>query len=152
MKLLTTAVATCAACLVFAAPASAQFQKPEDAIHYRQSAMAVMGEHFGRIGAMANNKAPFDAKTAAESAEVVAFMSKLPFAGFIAGTEKGHDTKAKPEIWKEADKFKAAATKMQEEVVKLNTAAQGGNFDQIKAAFGEAGKSCKACHDDFRNK
>ena len=23
-------------------------------------------------------------------------------------------------------------------------------FGQIKAAFGEAGKSCKACHDNFR--
>jgi cytochrome c556 len=151
MKLLT-AVATCAACIVIASPASAQFQKPDDAIAYRQGAMNVMGEHFGRIGAMVNNKAPFDAKLAAENAAVVAFMSKLPFAGFIEGTEKGHDTKAKPAIWKEADKFKAAATKMQEDVAKLNTVAQGGNMDEIKAAFGEAGKSCKACHDEYRAK
>jgi cytochrome c556 len=151
MKLLT-AVATCAACVVIASPASAQFQKPDDAIAYRQGAMNVMGEHFGRIGAMVNNKAPFDAKLAAENATVVAFMSKLPFAGFVEGTEKGHDTKAKPGIWKEADKFKAAATKMQDDVAKLNTVAQGGNMDEIKAAFGEAGKSCKACHDEYRSK
>lgn len=45
-----------------AAPASAQFAKPEDAIKYRQSALFVMGQHFGRIGAMANGKVPFDAK------------------------------------------------------------------------------------------
>jgi cytochrome c556 len=151
MKLFT-AVAICAACVVIASPASAQFQKPDDAIEYRQGAMTVMGEHFGRIGAMVNNKAPFDAKAAADNAAVVAFMSKLPFAGFIEGTEKGHDTKAKPAIWKEADKFKAAATKMQDDVAKLNTVAQGGNMDEIKAAFGEAGKSCKACHDEYRSK
>ena len=38
--------------LASALPASAQFQKPEDAIKYRQSAMFVMGNHMGRLGAM----------------------------------------------------------------------------------------------------
>jgi len=82
---------------------------------------------------------------------VVAFVSRLPFAGFVEGTDKGN-TKAKPEIWSENDKFKAGATRMQEEVAKLNVAAKTGNADQIKAAFGEAAKACKACHDDYRKK
>src|SRR4051812_42476588 len=43
-----------AAALAAAAPASAQFAKPEDAIKYRQSALFVMAQHFGRIGAMVN--------------------------------------------------------------------------------------------------
>jgi cytochrome c556 len=47
----------------------------------------VLGTHFSRLGAMANGKMPFDAKSAQESAEVVAFMSKLPWAGFGAGTK-----------------------------------------------------------------
>ena len=33
-------------------PAAAQFAKPEDAVKYRQSALTVMGTHFGRVGAM----------------------------------------------------------------------------------------------------
>lgn len=41
------------------APASAQFQKPEDAVKYRKSALTVMSNHFGRIGAMANGRVPF---------------------------------------------------------------------------------------------
>jgi cytochrome c556 len=41
---------------------------------------------------------------------------------------------------------------MQAEVGKLHTAAKGGNLDTIKTAFGAAGQSCKACHDDFRKK
>lgn len=130
-------------------PAAAQFAKPEDAIKYRQSGMALLGAHFGRIGAMASGRAPFDAKAAAENAEIAAFVSKLPFAGFVDGTDKGN-TKAKPEIWSQMDKFRAGATKMQEELAKLNTAAKGGNFDQLKATFGEAAKTCKGCHDDFR--
>jgi cytochrome c556 len=132
-----------------AAPAHAQFAKPEDAIKYRQSALFVMGQNFSRVGAMASGRAPFDAKVAAESAAVVEYMSKLPWAAFGEGTDKGN-TKAKADIWKESDKFRAAASKMQEEVAKLNAAAKTGNLDQIKATFGAAAQTCKACHDDFR--
>ncbi len=132
-----------------ALPAAAQFAKPEDAIKYRKAAMTVMAAHFSRVAAMANGKMPFDAKAAADNAEIAAEMSKLPFAGFIDGTDKG-DTKAKPEIWAEMDKFRAGATKMQDGMAKLNVAAKGGNIDTIKAAAGEVGKACKGCHDNYR--
>jgi cytochrome c556 len=135
--------------LMTALPAAAQFAKPEDAIKYRKAAFTVMGSHFGRIGAMVNGRAPFDAKAAAEHAEVASLMSKLPYTAFVDGTDKG-DTKAKPEIWTEGDKFRAAASKMQDEMVKLNAAAKTGNLDTIKAAFGPVGQSCKACHDQYR--
>ena len=149
MKRLTMMAAVAVATLATALPAAAQFQKPEDAVKYRKGAFTVMANHFSRIGAMANGKAPFDAKIAQSNAELVATLSALPWAGFVEGTASG-DTRAKPEIWTEADKFKAGAMKMQEEVAKLNAAAKTGNLDQIKAAFGEAGKSCKACHDNYR--
>lgn len=132
-----------------ALPAAAQFAKPEDAIKYRKAAMTVMAAHFGRVAAMANGRVPFDAKVAADNAEIATTMSRLPFAGFVDGTDKG-DTKAKPEIWAEMDKFRAGATKMQDEMAKLNVAAKGGNLDAIKAAAGEVGKSCKGCHDNYR--
>jgi cytochrome c556 len=141
--------AAAVACLVTALPAAAQFAKPEDAIKYRKAAMTVMASHFGRVGAMASGKAPFDPKAAADNAEVATMISKLPFAGFVEGSDKG-ETKAKPEVWTEGDKFRAATTKMQEEMAKLNVAAKSGNLDQIKAAFGPVGQSCKACHDHFR--
>jgi len=152
MKRLSRSLLMAAAALLGAAtalPAAAQFAKPEDAIKYRKSGMFMMGQHFARVAAMANGRIPFDAKAAAENAEVATAMSKLPYAGFIEGTDKG-DTKAEPKIWSEMDKFKAAATKMQEEMVKLNVAAKSGNLDAIKAAVGDTGKSCKACHDNYR--
>jgi cytochrome c556 len=132
-----------------ALPAAAQFAKPEDAIKYRKAAFTVMAAHFGRVAGMANGKIPFDAKLAAENAEIATMISKLPYAGFVPGSDKG-DTKAEPKIWSEMDKFNAAATKMQDEMAKLNVAAKGGNLDAIKAAAGETGKSCKACHDNYR--
>jgi len=137
-----------AASATFALPASAQFAKPEDAVKYRQSALFVMAQHFGRLGAMANGRVPFDAKAAADNAEIVAEMAKLPWAGFGAGTES---PKAKAEIWKEAAKFKEHSDKAIAETAKLATAAKAGNLDALKAAFGPAAATCKACHDAFRN-
>lgn len=148
MKRLMMAAAAVAT-LATALPAAAQFQKPEDAIKYRKGAFTVMANHFGRIGAMANGRVPYDARAAQVNAELVNTLAALPWAGFIDGTATG-DTRAKPEIWTEADKFKAGAQKMQEEIAKLNVAAKAGNLDALKAAFGEAGKTCKACHDNYR--
>ncbi|PUE40519.1 cytochrome c [Limnohabitans sp. Bal53] len=145
----TTSCASALLLLAMGLPAQAQFAKPEDAIKYRKASFTVMAAHFGRIGAMANGRVPYDAKAAAENADVVATLSKLPWAAFGEGTDKG-DTRAKPEIWKEAGKYKEAADKMQAEIVKLNTAAKAGNIDALKAAFGPAAASCKACHDNFR--
>ena len=51
---------------------------------------------------------------------------------------------------KDAAKFKTAADTMVTEIGKLDAAAKSGNLDAIKAAMGATGKSCKACHDDFR--
>ena len=136
--------------LAVSVPASAQFAKPEDAIKYRQSALFVMGQHFGRIGAMANGRIPFDAKAAAENADIVADMAKLPWAGFGAGTDKGLPTKAKAEIWSDGAKFKEAGDKLIAESTKLAAAAKTGNLDNLKTAFGATAGTCKACHDAFR--
>ncbi|MDP9881936.1 cytochrome c556 [Variovorax boronicumulans] len=140
--------ALAAACAAMSLPAAAQFAKPEDAIKYRQSALFVMGQHFSRLGAMANGRVPYDAAAAAANAEIVADMAKLPWAGFGAGTEGG---KAKPELWKEAAKFKEHQDKVIAETGKLVVAAKAGNIDALKAQFGPTGASCKACHDSFRN-
>ena len=140
-----------AAAVTLSAPAAAQFAKPEDAVKYRKASFTVMAAHFSRIGAMASGRAPFDAKLAAENADIVAAMAKLPWAAFTEGSDSG-DTKAKPEVWKEQAKFKAGADKLQAESAKLAVAAKTGNLDNLKAAFGPAAETCKACHDAFRNK
>lgn len=145
-------IAVAATLVAIAAPASAQFAKPEDAIKYRQSALSVMGTHFGRVGAMANGRVPFDAKAATENADIVADMAKLPWAAFGAGTDKGGNTRAKPEIWTEQAKFKEYSDKLIAESTKLAAAAKTGNLDALKTAFGATAGSCKACHDAFQAK
>ncbi len=142
-------IASSLVAVMLALPAAAQFAKPEDAIKYRKASFTVMGAHFGRVGAMATGKVPFDAKAAAENADIAAAMSKLPWAAFTEGSDKG-ETRAKPEIWKDNAKFKEASDKMQAELSKLAVAAKAGNVDALKTAFGPAAASCKTCHDNFR--
>jgi cytochrome c556 len=129
--------------------AQAQFAKSEDAIKYRQATFTVMAAHFSRIGAVVKGEKPFNKDEVAANAAVVASLAHLPWQAFGTGTEGG---KSLPEIWKEADKFKAGADKMEKAVAELNTAAKSGNLESIKKAFGAAGQSCKACHDNYRKK
>ncbi len=136
---------------VGAVPAYAQFAKPEDAIDYRKSVMTVLSAHFGRIGAVVKGVNPYSAAEVQANAAIVEMMSKLPFDAFIPGTDKG-DTRAKSEIWTNAEKFKASGEQMQKAVLALSAAAKSGSPDQLKAAFGDVGKTCKGCHDDFRRK
>lgn len=135
--------------MVLATPAQAQFAKPEDAVKYRKASFTLLSAHFGRLGQMAQGKLPYDAKAAAENADAIAAVAKLPWAAFGEGTDKG-ETRAKPEIWKESAKFKEAADKSQAELAKVVSAARSGSLDALKAAVGPAGASCKACHDNFR--
>lgn len=149
MKKRVSLILACTA-LTLSLPALAQFAKPEDAIKYRQSVMYVMQQNFARVATMAAGRAPFDAKVAADSAEVAALMSKLPWGAFVEGTDKGN-TKAKAEIWSDKAKFGEYAEKLQADMAKLHAAAKTGNLDSIKAAVGAVGGNCKTCHDAFRS-
>ena len=144
---LTAAIAALAATI--ALPAAAQFQRPEDAVKYRKGAFFVMGQHFGRLNAVAQGRAPYEPVSTTFNAEVVQMMAMLPWAGFVDGTDKG-DTRALPKIWSERAQFDAGAVKLREETNKLVAAAKSGDLDQIKAAVGSVGQTCKACHDNFR--
>jgi cytochrome c556 len=137
-----------AACTTLATPSFAQFQKPEDAIKYRQSLMFILAQHFGRVGAMANGRVPFDANTAMANADVVATMGRLHLSGFGPGTEGG---KTKVEAWKDVAKFKEYSDVLASETGKLSAAAKTGSLDNLKTAFGATAGTCKTCHDAFRS-
>lgn len=150
MKLRHVILASTTAVLsISAGTALAQFQKPEDAIKYRQSAFTVMANSFGKIGAVVKGEAPYNKDDVAKNAAVVATLSSLPWQAFGPGTEGG---KAQPEVWSDNAKFKAASEKMQLAVADLNKSAQSGDLESIKKAFGTAGATCKGCHDDFKKK
>lgn len=147
---LRSSLAVAMLALLTALPAAAQYRNADAAIKYRQSAMSLQGNHMARIFAMINGQVPFDAKVMNENIEIVALLNtRAQFAAFIDGSDKGN-TRAKPEIWAEKDKFSAAVSRSQADVDKLVAAGKTNNLDQIKAAAGAVGQSCKACHDAYR--
>ena len=126
--------------------------KPEDAIKLRQSAMKLIGYNFGSIGAMVNDKKPYNKDEAIRNANRIEALSGHPWEFFVAGTDKGAETKAKSEIWKDQAKFEAVGKKMETETAKLAQVARNGDQAALKTQFGAAAQTCKACHDDFKDK
>lgn len=130
--------------------AQAQFARPADAVKYRQGTLFAMSQHFARIGAMVNGRAPYDPRAAIENAEIVATLAKLPLAGFGVGTES-LSPGAKQEIWSEHARFREQNDRLVAESVKLVAAAKTQNLDQLKAAYASTAATCKSCHDAYRN-
>ncbi len=148
MKKLTVALA---GVLAFGLAGSAVADQYEDAIKYRQAAFTMVKGNFGPMGAMVKGERPFDAAAFAKFAENFAVLAKMSDDGFIDGSDMG-DTKAKPEVWEKRAEFDAKMKKFQELADKLAVAAKSGDLGAIKPQFGAAAKTCKACHDDFKNK
>jgi cytochrome c556 len=72
---------------------------------------------------------------------------------FPAGTGPAvGKTEAKAEIWAKPQDFAAKMAAFQKASTAFHAAARAGNVDATKAAFGDVGKSCKACHDLYRAK
>ncbi len=132
--------------------AYAQFAKPEYAIKYRKSVMFLMAQHFGRMGAMVKEKIPYNQEVFARNAMLVETLSRLPWeAVMVPGTDTG-DTTLKSSALVQQAEFKEVSQTFETQTTKLVSAAQSGDFIGIKTQFGEVGKSCKACHTQFRTK
>lgn len=77
-------------------------------------------------------------------------LSTQPWPYFTADSNYP-PTHAKPEVWKQADDFKAAQDKYKTLVNQLVKDAQGGDLEIIRSTVNEVQKSCKSCHNQFRN-
>lgn len=132
--------------------AYAQFAKPENAIKYRKSVMFLIAQHFGRMGSMVKEKIAFDKGVFTGNAIIVETLSSLPWeAVMVPGTDKG-DTTLKSSVFEQQSKFNEFAQTFEKQATKLVSTAKSGDFNAIKRQFGEVGKSCKACHTQFRTK
>lgn len=123
----------------------------EDAIKYRRAAFTLIKGNFAPMGAMVKGEMPFDANAFAEYAANLAAVAGMADDGFIDGSDNG-DTKAKAAVWEKRAEFEQKMQEFQKLSNELAVVAKSGDLGQIKPVFGAAGKSCKSCHDDFKNK
>ena len=126
--------------------------KPEDQIRWRQSVMQALGWSMGRI--KANLEGTYNKDQVVQAANTIqALANSGSGALFTPGTDKGkgwHDTEVKPELFTNSAKLKEVGMAYNKEANELAKVAATGDAAAVKAQFGNLGKTCKGCHDEFR--
>ncbi|MDR1888769.1 MAG: cytochrome c [Zoogloeaceae bacterium] len=144
-----------AVALAFTSAAFAQQAlKPEQAIKYRQAGYSYLGWSMGKIKANVEgtyNKA--DVITAANT--IAAIANSGMGALYVPGSEKNVGsvkTAVKPEFFTQPQAVAKVAQAFNKEANELAKVAATGDAAAVKAQFAKVGGTCKACHDDFRQK
>jgi cytochrome c556 len=125
-----------------------QAQEDEAFVQYRQKIMASQGASMGAIGDIMKNKLPYPGHIYTHAQDIQR-ISKLIGEAFKKEVAAGK-TDAKPEIWKEWDKYMAAAEAVEQESGKLAEVAQTNNMEAIGAQVKKLGDACGNCHKPYR--
>ena len=119
-------------------------------MHDRHEGMEEIGDAMKLVSGELRKPSPDLAKVRSGAA-VFAKYAPLVKGWYPPGT--GPDvgkTRAKAEIWRKPDDFRAKSIAFEKAAAKLNSAAKAGDLAAIRAAHGEVGKTCKTCHDPYR--
>lgn len=131
-----------------------QAPKPEQLIKWRQSAYQVIGWNASRI--KANVDGQYNKDEVVKSANAIAAVANAGLGSlFVAGTETGkgwHETSAKPELFKDAQRAGELSGAFNREANELARIASSSDAAGVKVQFGQLQRTCKACHDEFRAK
>jgi cytochrome c556 len=141
--------------LTLATPGFAAKDPNKGAIEARQGEMELRSFFAGPLFAMAKGKIPYDAVKAQMLADnLVKLMDIDISSSWVKGTDNTaypDDTTALPEIWTTYPEISKYGEKYTTAVNEL--AAVAGNGEKaLKSKVGALGKSCKGCHDEFREK
>jgi len=117
----------------------------------RMELMKSMGERMKEMGAMVKGKVTFDAASMAVSAEEIKQAGAEISHLFPEGSSH-KPSEALPRIWEERGQFDEMTEKMILEAGKLSDLAVAGDRRSIMVQFIKLGKTCSACHTDFRKK
>ncbi|MBV7409851.1 cytochrome c [Maritimibacter sp. DP1N21-5] len=118
----------------------------------RHAQMTLFAFNLGTLGAMAQDKAEYDAEAATAAAGNIVKLSSLAAGPMWApGTGVGdvEGTRALPAIWENMDDVITKAVALNEAAVAMEAAA-GEGLDSLKAAFGPLGAACGECHKSYR--
>ena len=119
-------------------------------MHDRHEGMEEIGDTMKLVSAELKKDSPDMAKVRGAAATWARYAPQVK-GWYPPGT--GPDvgkTRAKAEIWKKPQDFRAKAVAFEKAVQALSGAARGNNVVAIRTAHAEVGKACKACHDPYR--
>jgi cytochrome c556 len=121
-----------------------------DPIAIRQVGMALTGGDFAFIKTTVTAKG--EVKPLEVPAKAIARWAATIPVLFPAGTEKGGDTKALPEVWSDRAGFEKDAREMGVAATKLAEAAKANDAEAVAADTKALGEACGACHKGYRAK
>lgn len=124
---------------------------PEPIIEGRQAGLRDIGSAFKNIGDQLKSSSPSLATISSNARQIEELARQQQF-WFPAGTgpESDIETLAKPEIWQSPAEFQKLQQAFDEHARKLVQVAAAGSVPAIQAQWRELGKTCKSCHDQFR--
>ncbi len=121
-------------------------------IEYRHSIMTIYKWNVSAMAAMVKGDVPYDKDAFARHAADLSAAAHLDLlAGFPEGSDEGEDSSARTDIWMDWAGFKAKYEALTNASAELAEVAKSGELDAIKPRFGAVGKSCKSCHDAFKD-
>lgn len=149
-KILLLGVATALTSLSLTSVAEIKPAAAIEAIEYRQGIFKAFKWNFGPMADMVRGKTEFNGEEFAKRANTLQSLSTQPWEAFIDGTYASA-TSALPKIATEQAAYQERIDAFEKAVANLAKAAQTQDLKQIRPAFGQAGQSCKGCHDNFRD-
>jgi cytochrome c556 len=132
---------------IIAIPALAQAHSGATGIvKKRMETMKDVGAVMKELGAMVKGDASFNASTVTRRAgDLKIHAANMP-ALFPEGSIHG-PSEALPQIWKDFEGFSRIASDLESAASALSLVKDA---TALPAALGAAGKTCKACHSDYR--
>ena len=120
------------------------------AIKYRQSVMKAVGGHMGGAVAIIKGQVPYKDDLVAH-ATGLNDMANVAANAFKQKTQGGK-TRAKPNIWEDADDFGQKIEDLKKATADFLAAAKSGGPEAAGAKLGAVGDTCKGFHKKYRAK
>jgi len=130
--------------------AQAQQTQAEKTLKYRKALYQVIAWNMGPMGAMAQDKMPFNANEFATRAGRVAELAPMLSESYSPDTQGVAGSKLKADAWKNRADFDAKMKDLVDRSATLAQVAKGGDPAKTKAAFFDMANTCKACHDKYK--
>ena len=118
----------------------------EDQVEYRQEVMSTIGGTMGALGKILKQEVDRSADIAPLSAALDELATTAQNV-FPEGSEGGD---ALPIIWEQTEDFAEGLAKFKEAASAFREAAASGDMAQIGPAVGNLGRTCRGCHQEYR--
>jgi cytochrome c556 len=136
---------------VFSAVAGFAHSGATGIVKKRMDAMTEMKTAMAVIGKMLNGRTVFDrAKGRASAGKIAKHASNMLVLYPDNAESRQKVSKARNEIWTDWERFESMAQDLHAVADELKVSFETGKLESVRPVFRKTGKSCSACHQDFR--